>query len=236
MTISDRRVFLKQLAAFTGGAVIAPVVVSCAGASASKQTTGNVPITKSDPVTQSETSGLFDLPLARPQGWDPVSFNRDRGSAGSIPETYLNSIKGPDGIKKHLGKHLPYIPKIDSSLVPKGYIPIMWGDPSMGYTSHPNSPKGDEAYPIGHWYNWVRIRKATEKQAEEADSIFSNWPAPEDEDSGRFEVFGDADITENSGKNTIYLAALPSDVNKGDIVRIHGHCLYHGEYIDFIEL
>ena len=131
------------------------------------------------------------------------------------------------------GKHLPYVPELDPSLVPEGHVAIMWGDPDEGYTRHPNAPKGDPGYPRGHWYNWVRVRKAVEGDAEEVESTFASWPA---DPAGGFVVHGGGDLAADGGKNTVYLVKLPADVGPGDQVRVYGHCLYHGEYVDFLTL
>ena len=53
-------------------------------------------------------------------------------------------------------------------------------------------------------------------------------------DTGLFVAADGQDITANSGKNTVYLVKLPSDVAPGDEVRVYAHCLYHGEYVDFL--
>ena len=187
-------------------------------------------------MAEVDTSNLPPPPLTPPDDWDSQAYNKKRGNQGAIPESYLADINGPDGPTKHLGKHLPYFPDLDPSLIPTGYVALMWGDPKMGYAQHPNSLKGSNAYPRGHWYNWVRLRKATDGQAEELESRFSNWPEPGADDNGRFAVKGEGDIEDNVGKNTVYLVALPADVTEGDKIRIHSHCLYHGEYVDFLTL
>jgi hypothetical protein len=174
--------------------------------------------------------------MSRPGDWDPVSFNRDRGNAGAIPEVYRAAINGPDGATKHIGKHLPYLAMLDPSLVPAGYVAIMWGDASKGNAQHPNSAKNDETGFAGHWFNWVRIRKATDGAAEEMETTFDNWPVPGNEMGGKFAVLGGGDITEDSGKMTVYLIPLPRDVVSGDTIRVWGHCLNHGEYADFVTL
>jgi len=227
MIDSDRREFFKHLAALTGAFVMAPVAVSCGTSSGSKKTV--------HPQATVDSSGAPDIPIVRPAGWDAIAFNRDRGLKGAIPESYYPDINGPDGEKGHLGKHLPYIPKIDPSDYPEGYVPIMWGNPDLGYTQHPSAEKGTVGYPRGHWFNWIRLRKAVDGQVEERESRFHNWPGPEDVDATVFAVFGEGDIRENQGKNTIYMLSRPSDLALGETVRIHGHCLYHGEYVDFME-
>jgi len=179
---------------------------------------------------------VLEVPPARPENWDPIAFNRDRGNAGAIPESYLADVNGPDGETKHLGKHLPYVVDAAGSDVPEGYLALMWGDPSKGYAQHPNAPEGAEAYPRGHWYDWVRVRKAVAGDAEEIETGFSSWPEPGAGDTGRYLVAGGGSIEENGGKNTIYLVKLPPDVKPGDTVRIWAHCRYHGEYVDFVEV
>ncbi len=233
MTELKRRAFLKQLAAYTGGVVVAPIAVSCGKSIPSVPTAGSL---KADAMAGAEQAVMPEVPLVRPADWDPIAFNKKRGILGAIPASYHADINGLDGEKKHLGKHLPYVPGVDAALVPEGFVPLMWGDPSLGYAKHPNAPKGDPTYPKGHFYDWIQLRKATAEEAEETDSIFGNWPIPEADDNGQLTVFGDGEITADSGKNTVYLVGKPADVVSGDVVRIHGHCLYHGEYVDFITI
>lgn len=226
MIDKERREFFKHLAALTGTVVIAPMAFACAEKQPSEPTIR--------PIARVDASGAPLIPQVRPENWDAIAYNRERGMKGAIPESYHADINGPEGEKGHLGKHLPYIPDIAG--VPEGYIPIMWGDPSKGFTQHPSSPKHSENYPLGHWYDWVRIRKATEGEAHEAESQFHAWPGPPGEiDNTIFSVHGEGAITDNAGKNTIYMLTKPSDVMEGDPIRIHGHCLYHGEYVDFID-
>ena len=71
--------------------------------------------------------------------------------------------------------------------------------------------------------------KATEGEAITQRSVYPEWPGGEG-----YAVLGGGDITADAGKNTVYLAALPSDVRPGDLVRIHANCLTHGEYVDFL--
>ena len=176
------------------------------------------------------------VPKSLPDDWDALAFNRKRGEKGAIPESYLESINGEDGDAKHLGKHLPYLPKVQASMIPSGHIAVMWGDPEKGHARHPNAAKSDEN-PTGHWYNWIKVRKATMEEAEELQSNYSSWPTIGEGDNGSYVAFGGKkDITSDDGKNTIYLAALPKDVKPGDTVRVWAHCLTHGEYVDFIQL
>ncbi|MFO8070428.1 MAG: twin-arginine translocation signal domain-containing protein [Polyangia bacterium] len=235
MNQQNRRQFLKRIAAATGGVALAPYAVSCGSkapqsASAAGSARAGAP---ADDQAVVDASSAPPAPCAPPAGFDPIAFNKDRGNAGAVPESYLDDINGPDGESKHLGKHLPYVPEIDPSLVPEGYLAIMWGDPDEGHTRHPSSPEGDPSYPRGHWYNWVRLRKAVEGDAEEVESTFDAWPADPD---GGFVALGGGELTADGGKNTVYLVKLPSDVEPGDEIRVYGHCLYHGEYVDFLIL
>ena len=110
----------------------------------------------------------------------------------------------------------------------------MWGDTSKGYARHPNAARSEANNQQGHWYDWIRIRKAVEGETEELQSNYSDWPGTAPSDNGAYAVFGGGDITADSGKNTIYLAALPEGVKSGDRVRVWAHCLTHGEYVDFL--
>lgn len=220
-----RREFLHRLAATTGGVVLLPAVSACTGKSGGKTSgTGG-----------GKTAEVPAVPKTAPAGWNPIKFNKDRGNAGAIPETYHASINGADGVKSHLGKHLPYVPKVDSKLVPEGFLALMWGDPSKGYVKHPNAPKSADL-PEGHWYNWIRIRKASDGDAEELESKYPDWPNMPDGSKGGYVAYEGDDIKAESGKNTVYLAALPKDCKKGDTIRVYAHCLTHGEYVDFLTI
>jgi hypothetical protein len=232
MDTSDRREFLRQLAVATGAVVVLPSAISCTGGSG-EQGAPATDAAQPNGVALMEDK-VIEVPLAVPADWDPVVFNRERGNAGAIPEFYLDDINGPDGVPKHLGKHLPYVPAVDASLVPEGHLALMWGDPDKGYAMHPQSPEGSEAYPVGHWFNWIRVRKAVDGDAEEEESAFTAWPESAYGDTGHFVAADGGDITADSGKHTVYLVKLPADVAPGDTVRIYGHCLYHGEYVDFL--
>lgn len=210
-----RRQFLHQMTGMAGAMIVFPVFYSC---------------------SPSPGTALDDIPFSKLANWDPIAFNRKRGNAGAIPESYLDDINGPDGEKKHLGKHLPYLPEIDSPAATKGFIPLMWGDPSLGYVRHPNAVPGPDNNNEGHWYTWIKIRKATPMWAQTAESTYADWPEAKDPSTGSYAVYGGGDIREDSGKNTIYLAKLPPDVKPGDRVRIWAHCLRHGEYIDFLTI
>ena len=231
-----RREFVKQLAAATGGVIVLPSVFSCGGSPTAVQVSQTGPVDEpiAEPVV--EVADDSQLPTTRPESWDPLGFNRERGNLGAIPLDYREAINGPDGDAKHLGKHLPYIPKVDGKLVPPGYLPVMWGDPSLGYAQHPNAAKDSETYPLGHFYTWVKIRKATDQPADELESRFGDWPESAEGDSGRYAPLGPGNIEDNSGKGTIYLVKLPEDVAPGDSVRVWGNCQYHGEYLDFAEV
>lgn len=231
---TNRRVFLQRLAQSTGALVLLPLVSRCGGDStaASEATGGGEVAAAVHPPMRPDPMAI---PTTKPADWDAIAFNLARGNAGAIPESYHASINGPDGVDKHLGKHLPYLPEVDGSLVPAGFIALMWGDPSLGHTMHPNAPRTEEN-PDGHWYNWIRVRKAEAGEAEELQSGYSNWPATEAGDEGRYVAFEGSDPAENSGKNTVYLAALPEDVGPGDTIRVHAHCLTHGEWVDFLTL
>ncbi len=218
--MTTRRQFLHRLATASGAVVLMPAVSRCSGA----------------PTVADGTPPMPAIPMDRASDWDPVAFNQARGNAGAIPDSYLDDINGPDGVANHLGKHLPFVPELDAALVPTGMLPIMWGDPDLGYARHPNAVRSEANNFEGHWYNWIRIRKATAGSAEELESAYSEWPGITDADNGAYAVLGDGDITGDSGKNTIYLAALPPDVSPGDWVRVHAHCLTHGEYVDFVRV
>lgn len=217
----DRRGFLRVIGHGAAVALLAPVVVACSA----------------DEAVVASTSGAegppdpLAVPRTRPDGWDPIAFNRTRGNAGAIPESYLPQINGPDGVEQHLGKHLPYVPVVEGGTVPSGMLALMWGDPSRGYAPHPNAVRSAANNDEGHWYNWIEIRKATDGAAETSRSEYAEWPSSAER---TYLAQGGGDLTDNSGKNTIYLAALPADVRPGDLVRIHAHCLTHGEYVDFL--
>lgn len=239
---ADRRSFLKQIAAVTGGVALAPVVIACTGGTQGHTTTGDTMAGKAAGTKVADGLGKggpletsVPVPQSKPAVWDPIAYNKARGNAGAIPKSYLPSINGPDGDKTHLGKHLPYVPAIDAKLVPAGHIAVMWGDPKKGYAQHPNAPKDAAKNYPGHWYNWVRIRKAIDGAAEEKQSTFADWPGT-GEEAKKYVAFSGTDVTAASGKGTVYLLALPADVKKGDTVRIWAHCLTHGEFVDFITI
>jgi len=228
----SRRDFLKQLAGATSAVVLAPTIVGCGRTGGSPQAQA-----EGEPTGGGEDTVAGHAPLAvprvKPADWDPVAFNKARGNAGAIPESYRDDINGPDGDAKHLGKHLPYVAETDPGRVPAGMVALMWGDPAKGHARHPNARRSEDN-PEGHWYNWIRIRRAVDGDAQEAESRYRGWPDVEQPGDGAYTVKGGGDITADGGKNTIYLARLPDDVRPGDMVRIHAHCLTHGEYVDFL--
>jgi len=222
----SRRDFLRDLGVGTGFVVLVPTVVSCASRAAAPVAAAGAP-----------PADLAAPPLTRPDDRDAVAFNWERGNAGAVPESYRDDINGPDGPNGHLGKHLPYVPAGEGVPdTPAGFVALMWGNPDLGHVRHPNSPRGTEGYEEGHWYDWIRVRKAVDGEAAEAESTYSDWPASGEGDSGRYAVLGGGDMSGDGGRNAIYLAALPGDVASGDMVRIHAHCRYHGEYVDFLEV
>ncbi|GAB4207626.1 MAG: hypothetical protein OHK0013_25430 [Sandaracinaceae bacterium] len=228
---TTRRDLLELLAASAGVTVLAPVAVGCGGGASTPGTSGEV---NTGQGTGGEMAAdPLAIPTARPEGWDALAFNRARGNAGAIPATYLPQINGADGDLAHLGKHLPYVPALAPGAVPAGFLALMWGDPSLGRTRHPNAPPTADN-PEGHWYNWIRVRKATEADAAELESRYGGWPTTVEGDNGRYIAAEGTDVTADLGKNTVYLAQLPPDVGPGDLVRIHAHCLTHGEYVDFV--
>lgn len=211
-----------RLSAATGALVMAPLLSRCGSPGANARE-----------ASETATS-LPALPLARPDDWNAMDFNRERGNAGAIPATYLVDINGPNGDTGHLGKHLPYIPDVDPALVPAGFIALMWGDPDKGHVRHPNASANPATGYIGHWYNWIRVRRAVDGDSDEIQSTFTAWPNPETGDSGSYLVYGDGEITADTGKDTIYLVGLPPGIDQGDEIRVYAHCLHHGEYVEFL--
>ena len=131
------------------------------------------------------------VPLTRPEGWDPVAFNRVRGNAGAVPESYRDAINAEDADTQALGMHLP---------------------------------------------DWIRLRKATSNEAQEAESTYSNWPRTGIGDTGDYLALRGQNPAAEEGRNTIYLVALPKDARAGDLLRVWGHCILHGEYVHFLPL
>lgn len=249
-TFTNRRSMLGRLAQATGAIVLLPLSQACkrdepktfverdkdksSTKSAGDHSTSPTPLATSE-GGKTVKGAVPEVPKVKGENWDSLSFNRLRGNAGAIPDSYLPEVNGPDGDREHVGKHLPYVPALEAKMVPVGYLAIMWGDPSKGHAEHPNAPPNPKE-PQGHWYNWVRVRKATVEDALEVESVFDNWPAPTPKSTGKFAVQGGGDITAEEGKNTIYLVALPSDCRPGDTIRIWAHCLTHGEYVDFLTI
>lgn len=228
-----RREFLMKTAAFTGGVVLAPLWTSCrsTGSVPNPHTPVERPQARGDSEASSSAASASRVPTAKPADWNPIVFNRIRGNAGAIPKSYLPDINGPDGVRKHLGKHLPYIPKLQVE-VAHGMIALMWGDPTKGYARHPNAVRSPANRGEGHWYNWIRISKTSTN--EEVVSQFAEWPSTSAQRENHYIAFGGDDITADEGRNTVYLAQLPTNVSRGDTLRIWAHCLTHGEYIDFL--
>ena len=204
---TTRRDLLKQLGALLGAVVLTPTSSGCSSTQTPAPTT----------APSGAASSALALPRARPADWDAIAFNRARGNAGAVPETYRAQINGPDAERQHIGKHLAYVPTLAANAVPAGMLGLMFGDPSLGRTRHPNDAVGESA-PRGHWFSWVKVRKATDDDAPEAESRFGAWPTPP-ADSGRFIAQEGSDITADHGKNTVYLVTLPPGVAPGDLVR-----------------
>ena len=193
-----------------GLAVLGPTVIACVESSPTAKT----------------ASGADVLPLSKPKGWEPLSFNRERGNRGFVPEGYRPQINGKDGDLQHLGKHLPYVPVAIGEQPSAEWLPLMWGDPAKGHARHPQTES--------HHFDWIRLRKATEAEAYEVESRFTAWPSAAATDSGKYTGQEGKDPTALQGKNTVYLVRLPGDVRPGDTVRVHAHCSTHGEYVDFL--
>ncbi|MDW8245178.1 MAG: hypothetical protein RMJ84_01245 [Sandaracinaceae bacterium] len=217
-----RREFLEKLALASGLPVVSPIFSACSS-SGSKLPSATSSAGGEDPLA---------LPLVPPPDWDAVAFNRKRANAGAVPSNYLSSINGPDGDVMHIGKHLPYVPTF-SSPIPEGMIPLMFGDSSKGRPKHGNAAPSEQM-PAGHFYDWIRIRKATSDESPEQVSTYSSWPTTLPQDTGRITAKEGTDPTIDGGKNTVYLALLPPNVRSGDLVRVHAHCNLHGEYVDFL--
>lgn len=229
----QRRDFLGRVTAIVGGIALSPLhvaIVGCGGAKSAERASGA--------GQASRRRGMYgdpkDVPLRKPKDWDPLRYNLWRANAGAVPSTYLDDLNGPEGTPKHLGKHLPFIPRLPSSKVPAGFLPLMWGDPRKGYTRHPNARRTEKNDYEGHWFDWIQLRRASGDNAEETRSTYSNWPHTTQGDSGAFTGYAGPKAEHDDGRNTVYLAALPRDVRAGDDIRVWGHCLTHGEYVDFL--
>ncbi len=212
----NRREFIKQAGLVTGSLILFPAAASSS--------------------SKGYTSDKCEIVRITPPGWDPITYNRNRGNAGAIPKSYIDDINSPDGDTKHIGKHLPYIPEIDPSIILKGYVPLMWGDPEKGHFPHPNAGTDGSSDSGGHWFNRIRIRKSARWCVKTSETVFSGWPETKPEDSGSYAVFNRGEITDKNGIKTIYMAILPPDIGPGDTIRIQADCLQHGQYIDFITL
>lgn len=235
---SNRRTFLQQ-SAVAGLALptLGSVVSACASKAASPAGAASAPAAKAAAKAASEVTGgaTAGVPIIKPTDWDVVKYNTARGAAGAIPKGYMDKITAADGLPKHLGKHLPYLPSgLPADRQMEGYLALMWGDPKLGYTMHPNAPKS-EKNPEGHWYNWIRV--AIEgKEASEVETKFDGWPQCTDAVKGKLVGFEDPDPAATNGKNSVYMTLLPEGAKAGDTVRIWAHCLTHGEYVDFLTL
>ncbi len=184
----------------------------------------------------SPKNGVPGIPDEKPADWDAIQFNYQRGIyGGAIPKSYHKDITSKDGEKNHLGKHLPYVPALTRGRVPAGFLPIMFGNPALGYTPHPNAPRS-ASDPDGHWYTWIKVRKSTPAVAKEMTTNFDDWPTPSGKVNGKIIAYQGEDPSADKGKNTVYLVQLPEDVRPGDTVRVWGYCLNHGEYLDFVRI
>jgi hypothetical protein len=211
---------MRDLAAL-GAAVVWPVGAGCA--KPPRAASPPHPVGKSDPLA---------IPRTRPTDWDPIAFNRARGNAGAIPSSYLPKINGPDGAVAHLGKHLPYVPS--AVRAPAAMLALMFGDTAKGYAAHPNAAPSP-ALPTGHWFDWIRLRRAVDDDAEERESRFTGWPVSARDDNGKLAALLGDDPAQSDGKNTVYLVELPRDVRSGELLRVHASCRTHGEYVDFVQ-
>jgi hypothetical protein len=239
---TDRREFLKDAAMVSSSAVLL-------GVAACKTAATPAPETAAKQAAASETEGAKEAmvakateffagpdapPTAKSANWDAVQYNIARGKLGYIPSAYMAQILATDGIKNQLGKHLPYVPALSPSIQKEGYLPVMWGDPQLGYAQHPNGPKAADN-PEGHWYNWIRITKEGDAGSL-VETRFDNWPTVSSEVNGLYKPLSGKDVTLDGGRNTVYLAELPPGLQDGDTVMVWAHCLTHGEYVDFVTL
>ncbi len=238
--MTTRRDFLVNLASATGAVVLMPAVTACKNkdekAAEPAVVAEPTPVTPVEPAKPATPAPPPAPPSARPDDWNAMAYNKERGALGAIPAAYMADINGPDGDNKHLGKHLPYQPKIEAKLLPEGYIAIMYGDPSLGHAKHPNAVKGPDNNNEGHWFNWIRVSRAVDGDREELQSAYASWPEVGEGDNGKYVAVDGGDITADGGRNTVYLCALPAGLKAGDTVRVWGHCLTHGEYVDFLTL
>ncbi len=234
MSFIRRREFLGT--SLVASVSIPSVLAGCTGQKG-KSEQGHKETVTGNPTTNAggEQPSILTPPTTRPSHWDPVAFNIMRGNSGAIPKSYMEQITAPEGQAKHLGKHLPYIPKTFArSRWEAGFVPLMFGDPELHFVRHPNAPKSG-GNPVGHWYNWVRISVVGRPESE-IETAYDNWPKPSGAVNGKIAALEGADPTADGGKNTVYLARLPEGAKAGDTLRFWGHCLTHGEYVDFLAL
>jgi hypothetical protein len=207
MSLASRRQVLKLLQ-LAGATALLPRVVACAP----------------------RQSGL-PLPPRRDGAWDPIAFNLARARQGAVPAAYLAKIEGPDGISQHLGKHLPFVVTdgniLDAALA-ANVLPIQWGDPRKGHARHPNAAPTAEL-PTGHYYDWVDLLVGSA----ETRVGFAVWPQNRPEYAGRYRGLRAVDPTGEEGRDTVYLVPIHGAARRSE-VRVHGHCLTHGEYVDFV--
>jgi hypothetical protein len=232
-----RRDFFHRVAGATGTLVLAPYLVGCEPTSTPDRAPTAMPIL--EPVAPTETPAAEppSVPLERPAGWDALAFNKRRGNAGAIPASYLDDINGPDGDARHLGKHLPFLPALDpGSSCPAGMLAIMWGDPSKGYARHPNAASTEEN-PEGHWYNWIRLRKATAGDTSgRSRATTGAGPRSNPETMAPTRLARATTLRVMAVRTpSTWRSSRPTWV-PGDLVRVHAHCLTHGEYVDFVQL
>lgn len=219
----DRRRFIKDMTMLGGAVLLLPSMTACTDSNDTTKTENGEKAAAGDPLA---------IPQSQPADWDAIAFNKERALAGAAPASYHGAISSEDGDTKHVGKHLPYLPGFEAT--PDGYVAVMFGDERKGYPRHPNSEPIPDINDEGHWYDWIRISKAGSDS--EITSTYSSWPETAEDDKGRYAVFSGDDIKAGKGRETVYLAALPDGVKKGDTIRIVGHCNKHGEWVDFFTL
>ncbi len=208
MSLASRRQVLKLLQ-LAGATALLPRVLGCA-----------------------PSVGL-PLPRARDGAWDAIVFNLARARQGAVPPAYLALIEGLGGIPQHLGKHLPFLVAdgnlLDAALA-ANLLPIQWGDPGKGHARHPNAAP-TEAVPSGHYYDWVDLLVGDA----ETRVAFAPWPQNRADVAGAYRGLRTDDPTGEEGRDTVYLLPM-GGASCGVDVRVHGHCLTHGEYVDFVKV